>query len=104
MCSCMVPRGALTMLVLGSMAALNACGHGDANLRTRSAFDLGCPQEKLTITPLQSTPGQLTGSFDEMVAVAGVEGCGKKVTYVSRDGTWIMNNEAATTTTKPSTR
>jgi hypothetical protein len=71
-------------------------------LRTRAAFDFGCPAEKLTLTELDN-PGWSADS-----GLIGVDGCGKRATYVSDRGTWIMNTasgkaEAAPTTAQEGT-
>lgn len=71
------------------LAALLACGATEDQLRTRSAFDLNCPAEQLSIT-----------FIDGMTR--GVTGCGQRVTYVQvcdgppslgRSCTWVLNTE-----------
>ena len=65
-------------------------------LRTRAAFDLECPSEQLRLTQLhQGTQG----SGD----VYGVEGCGKRNTYVSQSykGLWLLDNGSPKETSKP---
>lgn len=61
------------------------------DLATRAAFDLSCPKESLTITPLGSGTN------------VGVEGCGKKGTYLYKETAasaagqsfdWVMNSSA----------
>ncbi len=46
-----------------------------SSVRSRAAFDLGCPAEKLEVAKLTgSAVGPGLGTY-------GVEGCGKKATY-----------------------
>jgi hypothetical protein len=50
----------------------------------RSAFDLSCPKEQLTLTVLDA--GRVAHQI-------GVEGCSKKATYVRAvTGEFVMNN------------
>jgi hypothetical protein len=55
-------------------------------LRARAAFDAQCPAEALKITDLNS-------SSSGIVTAAGVEGCGRRSTYVldAISGAWILN-------------
>ena len=48
------------------------------DLEKRAVFDMNCPAEKLTFTPLGN-------------GTQGVTGCGSKLTYVLANGKWVMN-------------
>jgi hypothetical protein len=51
------------------------------DLRDRAAFDLRCDQRKLKLTALS---GRMQ---------AGVQGCGRRATYVcNRAGVWVANS------------
>ena len=67
----------VTFVSVAGLAVLAAaCGASvEQGLRTRAAFDLSCPDKQLNVVPLNS---------DGMNAIYtyGVEGCGKKSTYV----------------------
>lgn len=53
------------------------------NLRTRAAFELDCPAEKLTLTEL--------GGF----TTQGVSGCDRKAVYVlNHNNQWLLNSDA----------
>ena len=60
------------------------CAPPLADLRTRAAFDLTCASESLQVQPLG---GDRT---------YGVEGCGKRATYVwvPQNNSWILDNRA----------
>jgi hypothetical protein len=57
--------------VLGCISKSNA-------VRTRAAFDLDCPGEKLEVTPLTSEAME--------TATYGVQGCSKKAAYIYTPG------------------
>ena len=67
------------------LSCLLGCGMSryEKTLRTRAAFDFGCPQEQIRITTLDYT-------------TRGVEGCGMRATYVlsGTTGAWILNTDA----------
>jgi len=76
--------------MLITLAALLACGGAtEDQLKVRSAFDLNCPQEQITLTQID-------------VRTRGVSGCGQRATYVeSCDAprgsagatcTWVLNS------------
>jgi hypothetical protein len=68
--------------VKGPEASLDA-------LRARSAFDLNCPQEKLTIVTLTGQCG--VSSWN--ACTKGVSGCDRRGTYVYFGAdNWVMNN------------
>jgi hypothetical protein len=75
------------------LAALLACGPSNDSLKekleSRAAFDLNCGA--LRYTPLEETNGYITSY--------GVEGCGRRVTYVLNASTqsWVMNTESTGT-------
>ena len=56
---------------------------GNAKLAQRASFDLSCPEDELSFSPL-----------DDYKTV-GVIGCERRATYiyVSDSGTWVMNSE-----------
>ncbi len=56
----------------------------------RASFDMACPQASLTVSWL--SPG-----------VRGVDGCGKRGTYVFEraSGSWLLNSQPAATVTPP---
>jgi len=88
----------VTMLLFMLVPCLQGCAWGakyraelDRQLLTRAAFDLNCPAERLTIVELTTTQ-------------KGVEGCGRRATYVWTQTTtesatagarheWIKNSE-----------
>jgi len=77
-------------LVIAAALALGAlgCNHTKA-LEKRAAFDLSCQQLQYTC---------LEERFDGACLTMGVEGCGRKATYVwvqtGQDGSykWLMNS------------
>ena len=82
--------GALLSLAL---ALLVGCGgiikeHRDSaeiRLRKRAAFDLECKESALVLTPLDDSPAP---------NVYGVEGCGRRATYVEGGSpNWLMNSD-----------
>lgn len=77
----------LALLVSGcSPAAQNA--RGRTALESRAAFDLRCPRSALAIAPLGRDSHGVITSY-------GVEGCGRRATYVRlADSTWLMNPAA----------
>lgn len=78
-----------TGLFLVGFVLVGCDAHIDA-LRTRAAYDMRCPESKLRLTELAS------GYNSEGVgAVYGVDGCGKRGTYVQpAAGTWVLNSES----------
>ena len=60
-----------------------------SNLRRRAGFDLQCPEQELTLTPLGRVQGN---GYTQQY---GVRGCGRQGTYVqilrSWDADWIAN-------------
>jgi hypothetical protein len=69
-----------------SPAAQNA--RGRTVLESRAAFDLECPRGSLVIAPLSRNGHGTITSY-------GVEGCGRRATYVQlSDSTWLMNPPA----------
>lgn len=64
-------------------------------LRIRSGFDLSCPKEQLRLTPLETVGGVvLSGEPSDYAKTVGVEGCGRKSSYLKLpDGTWMKNAE-----------
>ena len=80
------PLPCLTLAALGGVAA---CGASESQLRTRAAFDLSCPEDKLRIVEIDDR-------------TRGVVGCGQRVTYVDTCAatqtnlggcTWILNTD-----------
>ncbi len=81
----------LCILVLG-FVAFTGCGDPMTKLRTRSAFDLKCPEDQLALKELTAC-----GAWTFGTCTVGVTGCGRQATYVDRQngsGDWIMNNTA----------
>ena len=70
--------------MLALMAGLTAgCGGSVSDLRARAAFDLKCQDDQLVVTDLGSNS-------------KGVEGCGRRATYVwSPQQNWMMNGESS---------
>ena len=73
----------LLFVILGILFFSGCASIGD--LKKRAAFDLGCPEDQLTVTQL--------GSSD----IQGVSGCGKQITYVRSYANpyapvWVANN------------
>jgi hypothetical protein len=74
------------LLVLG-------CGPNEAQLRSRAAYDLRCPEAQLQLTKLDKR-------------TRGVDGCGRRATYVwvcqgatgDSGCTWMMNTDMAPAT------
>jgi hypothetical protein len=64
--------------------------HFRDNGLSRASFDLQCPAEKLTMTPLNDGAKATMDTFPG--SLVGVSGCGKQVVYVLSGGTWIMNS------------
>lgn len=77
----------LALLAPGcSPAAQNA--HGRTALESRAAFDLECPRSSLVVAALSRNSHGTITSY-------GVEGCGRRATYVRlHDSTWLMNPSA----------
>ena len=80
-----------TVLSMGlAAAALSACaamihdsvkwnGEQTAKIRKRAAFDMSCPEDDLKVTELEK-------DRDGALKALGVDGCGKKVTYIHLKG------------------
>jgi len=80
-----------TVLSIGvAAAALSACatmihdsvkwnGEQTAKIRKRAAFEMSCPEEGLKLTELEKDK-------DGALKALGVDGCGKKVTYIHIKG------------------
>jgi hypothetical protein len=66
---------------LTSLARFDGQRHDD--LRTRAAFDLNCAPATLAMTDLKTD--------HDAVTVAGVQGCGRRATYVYERGVWVLN-------------
>ncbi len=78
-------------VVLGTLAlVLGGCAsfaqHKSSAVRTRAAFDLSCPEEKLQVTPLSNEAMER--------ATYGVNGCGKKASYVFLPGAGAVLNSS----------
>lgn len=63
--------------------------HFRTNGLPRVTYELDCPESQLKITDI-SPPDEMVGS------TMGVEGCGKRATYVLVSGHGWMNNTAGT--------
>ena len=80
------------MLLLAGCAAQQARWNYQRarDTRTRAAFDLECPADKLELVPLGTAPVE-----DWLVVSYGVRGCGRQATYVlvppTRFGVPILN-------------
>ena len=79
------------LIALLPLAALG-CGASDQQLRSRAAFDLQCPQEQVNFVEIDNR-------------TRGVEGCGRRATYVEDcqprpfhpECSWIMNGPSPNT-------
>ncbi len=86
-------RSLFVLLVL----SLGGCGANQleqfrAEDLPRAAFDLGCPEDKLTVTPLNE---EATDWNLHARGQVGVTGCGKKAVYVNMRGAgWVLNSES----------
>lgn len=75
--------GGLEVIAFTSLA-LSGCFTGMSNLKSRASFDFECPEEQLKLTEISS-------------ATYGVEGCGRRGTYVCKSGPasscpdWVLN-------------
>jgi hypothetical protein len=87
--ACMTMRKEFFIATLVSLMGTGACGAAIPELRTRAAFDFRCSQAELKLTELNK------GDYrDGEGAVYGVEGCGKRATYVQmQHGGWVLNTE-----------
>jgi hypothetical protein len=82
--------------VLGLLFGVSLVGCGmsvEQGVRTRAAFDLGCPADKVNIASLGSDAMQARYTY-------GVDGCGKRSTYICQrnafgDPTCVKNAETA---------
>ena len=73
-------RRTLASATILALAGLGCAREG--TVRTRAAFDLNCPEDKLEVVTLSS--------FD---ATFGARGCGKRATYLWRsNGGAILNS------------
>lgn len=86
------------ILAIGLLVALSqGCGnyydknyfvtHRQEKLARRASFDLNCSEQDLSMKPL----GAKSDGYD----LVGVDGCGKKGTYVEYRGSWIQNTETS---------
>jgi hypothetical protein len=81
----------MTIVLLSAAGCASPQRHADA-IRPQAAFDLDCPAASLKFTEIEA--GQ----------TYGVEGCGKRATYIGLGGRWVQNKEdapAATATAAP---
>jgi hypothetical protein len=92
--ACPTENGTVTTQAMRRLAAivvlavhcgiLGGCGSAMKNLRSRAAFDLGCPEGELQTQELGG------GAW-------GVTGCGKKATYVKAGphgkSSWVLNSK-----------
>ncbi len=71
---------------------VNSVRVGD--LQSRASFDLKCPRQRLVIT-------NLTNKNEELMRVAGIDGCGQRATYFwnFHQRAWFL--DASTTDTRP---
>ncbi len=70
-----------------------AVARSQTTLRERAAFDLSCTATELKVHPLEEKTDQWGQKY---TMVAGVEGCGRKATYVAHDDfQWIKNAETS---------
>ena len=86
------------VLAVSASLAVSGCVHNgrdreaEAPLAKRAQFDLSC--KDVTITPLGEDQIGTLGS--RKFAPRGVEGCGRKATYLRPQGElgdWVMNSE-----------
>jgi hypothetical protein len=83
----MTPRLIGLVLVLATTSCFPA---SQETLRTRAAFDFQCDKNALTLTELESGAAQ-----NGQGAGFGVEGCGRRGTYATPDGsTWLLDAAA----------
>ena len=78
----------------GRIASMNA--DGMEQVRTRAAFDFGCDEASVNVTPL--TTGASTSGPDryhrDLVIEYGAVGCGKRTSFTRLDnGQWIRGGE-----------
>ena len=72
------------VLVAAMVGPLGCAVNNDklqGQLETRAKFDLNC--ESIQVTPLEKN--------QTFISSYGVEGCGRRVTYVWGNGSWVMN-------------
>ncbi len=78
-----------TFVLLSGVVSMLACGpmydrnKWDALLAQRATFDFNCPLQQIRLVDMGDN------------LVRGVEGCGRRATYVQNPytGTWVMNAE-----------
>lgn len=71
-----------------SVITLMGCGATEEQLRSRAAFDLNCPEDRINVVEIDNR-------------TRGVRGCNQQATYVEScqgpDGnlncTWVLNSE-----------
>lgn len=78
----------LSFLLVAACAAPYAMWNKNrvTSLQTRAAFDLKCPNAQLVVT-------NLTDRDENLIRLAGVEGCGHRGTYVWNEyyAAWFMD-------------
>ncbi len=78
-------HAALLALVVSSCSPAAQNARGRTALESRASFDLECPRSALALAPLGKDAHGVITSY-------GVEGCGRRATYVRlSDATWLMN-------------
>ncbi|WP_224360258.1 hypothetical protein [Hyalangium versicolor] len=55
----------------------------------KAAFELSCPEQDLVLHEIESS----TAFIGDPVGTVGVEGCGKKATYINTVYGWVNNTE-----------
>ncbi len=87
----MLKRLFFSVAAVAVWAGCATTGGWPNNLQSRAAFDLSCPAEELKLTPLEKIPQCFGGPC---IQTAGIQGCGKKATYVwlSKSEQWVLNS------------
>ena len=67
----------------------DAWQRAQAEIRRRAAFEIPCNEPEIQLTLLATTPG----TYPPQPASVGATGCGKRLTYVSRQQTWLQNSK-----------
>ncbi len=87
----------IALFVAVAIALATGCAFESPSdkLRIRSSYDLSCAKEQLKLTPLETVGGVvLQGEPADYAKTVGVEGCGRKASYIKLpDGTWVKNAE-----------
>lgn len=87
-------KNAIASLALAALGAfmLAACGSSyetwRANVRTRAAFDLTCPEPQVQVVTLRED-WNAGGSY-------GASGCGRQASYIYTHGQAILNSPVST--------